>query len=64
VVVKRNVLAPSGREIQANMSTADNICTFSCICDIMEFYGIALMLLAARMKCYDCGGMRAVISPA
>jgi hypothetical protein len=27
----------------------------------VEFYEMALMLLAALMKHYDCGGMRAVI---
>jgi hypothetical protein len=43
------------------MSTVDNMSNFnfSCICDLAEFYGTALMLLAARMKCYGCGGMRA-----
>jgi hypothetical protein len=48
------------------MSTVDNISTFSfsCICDVVEFYGIALMLLAARIKCYGCGGMIAVVFPA
>jgi hypothetical protein len=48
------------------MGTVDNMSTFnfSCICDLVEFYGIALMLLAARMKRYGCGGMRAVVFPA
>jgi hypothetical protein len=43
------------------MSTVDNMNTFSysCICDRVELYGIALMLSATRMKC--CGGMRAVV---
>jgi hypothetical protein len=42
------------------MSTVDNMRTFSFsyICDLAEFYGIALMLLAARMKCYGCIGIR------
>jgi hypothetical protein len=48
------------------MSTVDNMITFSfsCICDLVGFYGIALMLLAVLMKCYGCGGMRAVVFPA
>jgi hypothetical protein len=48
------------------MSTVDNIATFtfSHICEIDEFYGIALMLLAARMKCLGRDGMRAVVFPA
>jgi hypothetical protein len=37
---------------------------FSCICNPVTFCGIALMLLAARMKRYGCGGMRAVVFPA
>jgi hypothetical protein len=47
------------------MSTVDNMRTFSssCICDLVEFCGIALMLLEARMKCYGCGGMRAAVFP-
>jgi hypothetical protein len=36
---------------------------FSCVCDLVECHGIALILLEARMKCYGCGGMRAVIFP-
>jgi hypothetical protein len=45
------------------MSTVGNMSTFSrsYICGLVEFYGTALMLLAARMKCYDCGGVRAVV---
>jgi hypothetical protein len=48
------------------MSTVDNISTFkfSCICDLAGFYGIALMLLAALMKLFGCGGMIAVVFPA
>lgn len=44
------------------MSTVDNvsICSFSFTCVKVEFYGIALILLAALMKDYGCGGMRAV----
>jgi hypothetical protein len=55
-----------GRRIQANISTVDNMSafSFSCICDLVEFYGAALMLLAARMNCYGRGGMRAVVFPA
>jgi hypothetical protein len=36
---------------------------FFCICDLVEFYGIALMLLAAPMNRYVCDGMRAVVFP-
>jgi hypothetical protein len=38
------------------MSTVDNMSTFifSYICDLAEFYGTALMLLAARIKCHSC----------
>jgi hypothetical protein len=45
------------------MSTVDNVSTFSfsCICDVVEFYGIALALLAARMKCHGCGRTKAVV---
>jgi hypothetical protein len=45
------------------MITVDIMSTFSfsCICDQVEFYGITFMLLAARMKCYSCGGMSAVV---
>jgi hypothetical protein len=48
------------------MSTVDIVSTFnfSCICALVEFDGIALMLLAAQMKCYGCGGVRAVVFPA
>jgi hypothetical protein len=45
------------------MSTAGNMSTFSfsCIFVLVEFYGTALILLAAQMKCYGCGGVRAVV---
>jgi hypothetical protein len=35
------------------MSTVDNTSTFSFpwICDLVELYGMALMLLAAQIKC-------------
>jgi hypothetical protein len=48
------------------VSTVDNmsIFSFSCTCDLAEFYVVALMMLAARMKCYGCGGFTAVIFPA
>jgi hypothetical protein len=48
------------------MSTVDNMSTFSFsfICDLVEFYGIALMLLAALMNHYSRSGMRAVVFPA
>jgi hypothetical protein len=47
------------------MSTVDNMSTFRvyCISDLVEFCGIALMLLAAPMKCYGCGGVRAAVLP-
>jgi hypothetical protein len=45
------------------MSTVTNTSnfSFSCIYDLVECYGIALMLLAARMKRYGCGRMSAVV---
>jgi hypothetical protein len=33
----------------------------SCICDLAEFYGIALLLLAVLLKRYGCGGMTTVL---
>jgi hypothetical protein len=50
----------------AYLESADNTTTFnfSCIFDLVEFYKIALTLLAARMKCYGCGGMKHVVFPA
>jgi hypothetical protein len=52
--------------MQANMSTADEMSTFifSCIRDVMVFYGVAVLLLAALTQCYGCCKMRAVVSPA
>jgi hypothetical protein len=52
--------------MQANMSTADEMRTFifSCINDVMEFYGVAPLLLAALTQCYGCCKMTAVASPA
>jgi hypothetical protein len=46
-----------------NMSTVDNIgiYSFPCICDLAEFYGIFLTLLAAVKKRYCCSGMTAVL---
>jgi hypothetical protein len=48
------------------MNTVDNISIFSFpfICDLAEFYGITLMLLAALMSRKGCGGMRAAVLPA
>jgi hypothetical protein len=45
------------------MTTVDNMSmfSFSCMCDLVEFYGIAVILLAALMKRCGCGGMRAVV---
>jgi hypothetical protein len=44
------------------MSTVDDM-SFSYIYDLMQFYGIALMLLA-RMNCYGSGGMETLVFPA
>jgi hypothetical protein len=48
------------------MSTIDNMSTFSssCNCGLLEFHGIALMLLAAPMNDGGCDGMTAVVFPA
>jgi hypothetical protein len=56
----------TGRGIQANMSIVDNIRSscFSCISDVVESYGIALMQLAALMKRYGCSGLRTVVCSA
>lgn len=42
--------------LQVNVNTVDNIrtFTFSCMCDLVKFYGMALM----PFKHYGCGGMR------
>jgi hypothetical protein len=51
------------RGIEANIVAVDNISTFSfcCICDLVEFHGIALMLLAVPMNRWGYGVMRAVV---
>jgi hypothetical protein len=48
------------------MSTAGNMSTFKfcSICHLAEFYGTALIVLAAHIKRYGWGGMRAVVLPA
>jgi hypothetical protein len=38
-----------------------SVFNYPSVCDLVEFYGIALMLLTALMKCYGCGGMAAVV---
>jgi hypothetical protein len=50
------------RCVWGSANTASNVstCSVPCIYDLVEFYGIGVMLLAALIEGYGCSGMTAV----